>query len=111
MKYIRRIYYDLSTGEIAFFYTQFGEAINIMPLSHDFAVYPQLADRSEADTGCLEWLERDEALEAKLTSGEYVVTVDVTQTPHALIFTEPPVDPDPTLTADEALAILTGEAE
>ncbi|MBQ8396716.1 MAG: hypothetical protein IJX53_00780 [Clostridia bacterium] len=111
MKYIFRIFYDLTTGEIIFFYTQTGEAINIMPLSHDFAVYPQLADRTEADTGCLEWLERDEDLETKLTSGEYIATVDVTQTPHALVFTEPPVDPNPTLTADEALAIITGEAE
>lgn len=111
MKYNNRIYYDLDTGDIIFFYTQSGEAIAVMPLSHDFAVYPQLADRNEADTGCLEWLERDEEMEAKLTSSEYIATVDVTQTPHALVFTEPPVDPTPTLTADEALAIITGEAE
>lgn len=111
MKYIIRIYYALATGEIIFFYTQSGEAIAIMPLSHDFAVYPQLADRSEADTGCLEWTERDEELEAKLTSGEYIARVDVTQEPHTLVFVEPPEDPDPELTDAEALAILLGEAE
>lgn len=111
MKYIFRIYYDLITGEIVFFYTQSGEAFNIMPLSHDFAVYPQLVDRTESDTGCLEWTEQNAELEAKLTSGEYIASVDVTQEPHTLIFTEPPVDPDPTLTAAEALAILTGDAE
>lgn len=111
MKYILRIYYDLASGEIVFFYTQSGEAITIMPLSHDFAVYPQLADRTKADTSCLEWFARDEDLEAKLTSGEYIAHVDVTQTPHVLVFEEPPEDPDPELTDAEALAILTGEAE
>ena len=108
MKYICRIYYDLSTGEIVSFYAQSGEAIAIMPLSHDFAVYPDLTNRSEADTGCLEWLERDEALEAKLSSGEYVARVDITQPTHTLIFTEPPVSPDPELSDTEAMAIILG---
>lgn len=111
MTNIIRIYYALATGEIIFFYTQSGEAIAVMPLAHDFAVYPQLAGRSEADTGCLEWHERDEALETKLTGGAYIARVDVTQEPHTLIFTEPPVDPDPELTDAEALAVLLGEAE
>lgn len=111
MKYILRIYYDLFSGEIVFFHTQSGEAFNIMPLSHDFAVYPQLADRTEDDTGCLEWLERDEDIEAKLTSGEYVARVDVTHTPHVLVFDEPPKNPDPELTDAELIAVLTGEAE
>jgi len=111
MTNIIRIYYALATGEIIFFYTQSGEAITVMPLAHDFAVYPQLDGRSEADTGCLEWQERDEELEDKLTNGAYIARVDVTQEPHTLIFTEPPVDPDPELTDAEALAVLLGEAE
>lgn len=111
MKYILRIYYDSHTGNIVFFYAQSGEAIAIMPLSHDFAVYPQLAGHTEADTGCIEWQERDEELENKLTSGAYLVTVDVTQTPPVLVFAEPPAEDDPDLTDTEALAILTGEAE
>lgn len=111
MKYICRIYYDLVTGEIVFYYTQSGEAFDIMPLSHDFSVYPELADRTEEDTGCLEWLERDEDVEGKLVGGEYIARVDVSQTPHVLAFDELPEDPDPELTDAELIAVLTGEAE
>lgn len=111
MKYILRIYYDLFSGEIIFYYTQSGETVKVMPMSHDYAVYPQLAGRTEADTGCLEWQERDEEIETKLVGGEYVVSVDVTQTPHTLIFTLTPEDPDPELTDAELIAVLTGEAE
>lgn len=111
MKYILRIYYDLFSGEIVFFHTQSGEAFSVMPMSHDFAVYPQLAGRTEEDTGCLEWQERDDETEGKLVGGEYIARVDVTQTPHVLVFDEPSEDPDPELTDAELIAVLTGEAE
>ncbi len=111
MKYIRRIYYSNENGEIIFHYSQSGEMINIFPLEHDFAVYPQLADRTEEDTGCLEWQERDEEKENKLTGVEYIARVDVTQMPHVLVFDMPPEDPDHELTDTEAIAIMLGDAE
>ena len=110
MKYIGRAFYDLDTNRVIFYYSQSGE-FNITSLSHDLAVYPQLADRTEADTGCLEWRERDEDVEGKLIGGEYIARMDVSQTPHVLVFDEPPEDPDPELTDAELIAVLTGEAE
>ena len=111
MKYIRRIYYSNENGEIIFHYSQSGEMINIFPLEHDLAVYPQLVGRSKTDTGCLEWLERDEELEEKIMTSEHFARVDVTQEPHVLVFDELPEDPDPELTEAELIAVLTGEAE
>lgn len=111
MAYIKRVFYDLMSGEIILSYSQSGLTLNVMPLSHDFAVYPQLADRTEADTGCLEWQERDETVEDKLVSGEYIARVDVTRTPHVLVFEPILIEDDPELTDAETLAVLLGEDE
>lgn len=108
MMYIRRIFYDLMSGEIILSYSQAGTMLDIMPLSHDFTVHHQLSDRTEEDTGCLEWQERDEEVEGKLVGGEYIARVDVTQTPHVLVFDVPPVEDDPELSDAEALAIILG---
>ena len=77
--FVRRYYYDLSTGETVFSYMRQGAVLQ-GSVENDFAVYGQLLERSLDNTGFFEWLEPNEAIEtqfalhdaARVENGELV---------------------------------------
>lgn len=84
--FLRRLYYDLTSGSVIDFYTATG-IDSIWSVDDDFKYHAQLANRSSLDTGILEWIEPDEEIESKI-SGDYDVSVDLSEEEHKLIFTE-----------------------
>lgn len=105
--FYRRFYYDLSTGEPVSCFMARGDVV-LPAQSEDFAVRPELSGRSEADTGRMEWLEEDAALETLFASKK--PTADVSQDPPALVFTDWPELPEPSesdaVTGDEFLSMV-----
>ena len=101
--FIRKLYYDLSTGAVLSSHMRQG-SVKITTFAEDAASLPELAGRTEADTGCMVWETPNAETEAALTAATGV-SVDVTQTPHQLVFdyTPLPVEPDPVETMEEAL--------
>lgn len=109
--FYRRFYYDIVTGEPVSCFMARGDVV-LPTRSEDFAVRPELSGRSEADTGLMEWLEEDAALETLFASKK--PTADVSQDPPALVFTDWPEPelPEPSdsdeVTGDEFLAMVEG---
>ena len=101
--FIRKLYYDISIGTVLSSHMRQG-SVRMTTFAEDVASLPELAGRTEADTGCMVWAEPDEALEAAFTAATGV-SVDVTQTPHALGFdyTPLPAEPDPVAEMETAL--------
>ena len=91
--FLRRHYYDRATGATIESGMRQG-AIVITTHEHDYAAMPSLAGRTDADTGCFEWREVDPVIEELFAT--MIVGVDITQTPPALVWTDPPVEPDET---------------
>lgn len=60
--FIRKVYYDLDTGDILESHMRKG-AVAYTSFDYDLAIYPSLAGRSKEDTGCIEWLEEDAEIE------------------------------------------------
>lgn len=87
--FIRRLFYDLTTGAILQSYTMQGDII-IVTAEEDAEFY------GLENWGVFEWLEPDEQIE-KNFSEAYGVTVDVGKEPHELVFdfTPPPPEPEP----------------
>lgn len=75
MSYLRRHYYDLSTGAAVCSYMMQG-AIKVRLAAEDFAIYPELAGRSLADTGVLEWREPVAEIEDGFARAYGVTVVD-----------------------------------
>ena len=102
--FVRRYYYDLASGETVLSYMRQGDVI-AGSVSGDYLSQPQLAERSAADTGCMEWLTPDAETEANFLAHNGVKVVD-----GALSFYDIPVpEKDPTYEELlEAYNILTG---
>lgn len=96
--FIRRIFYSLETGEVLQNYSMLGNGFHITDSELDFGVYEELQGHSLEDTGVMEWTEPDEEIEVKM-NGNYVVSVDVSVEPHALVFTEKEAIPEDEQTA------------
>lgn len=92
MEFLRRIYYDLSTGDVILNYNQCGSVHNLS-IEEEMNVHPQLSNRTLEDTGCMEWTTPVLEIEARIVNGSHRVSVDVSVTPHALVFTEIEIDP------------------
>ena len=84
--FLRRIYYDLITGEIIDSYFAVGLE-SVLPIENDFENHIQLSGRTLENTGFFEWTEPDEEIESKMTV-RYELSIDVSKTPHELVFTE-----------------------
>lgn len=101
--FIRKLYYDLTTGAVLSSHMRQG-SVRMTTFAEDINVLPELAGRTEADTGCMVWTEADAEIEAAFAAATSV-TVDVTQTPHTLVFdyTPLPAEPDPVAEMETAL--------
>ena len=97
--FIRRLYYNLETGEIILSYYQTGSIV-ILDKEDELRIFPELQGYSIDELGVFEWLEPDEEVEAKMR-GRYRVSVDISKTPHEVVFTELP-EPEPTPEGDVA---------
>ena len=84
--FVRKLYYDPDTGDVLESHMRQGD-VRMTTFAEDCVALPSLAGRSEADTGCMLWTEPDEAVEAAFAACSGV-SVDVTQTPHAVVFKE-----------------------
>lgn len=101
--FYRRFYYDISTGEPVSCFMARGDVV-LPARAEDFAVRPELYGRSEADTGRMEWLEEDAALETLFASKKPMA--DVSQDPPALVFTD---WPEPELPGPSDSDVVTGD--
>ena len=101
--FIRKLYYDIETGVVLSCHMRQG-SVRMTTFAEDAAALPELAGRTEADTGCMVWTEPDAETEAAFIAATGV-SVDVTQTPHQLVFdyTPLPVEPDPVAEMETAL--------
>ena len=108
--FIRRHYYDKSTGATVCSYMMQG-AISIRTAAEDFGVYPELAGRSMEDTGVLEWTEPVAEIEDDFARAYTVTVVDGVPvfdfTPPALPEPEPTPDPAEMQQALEVLGVDT----
>jgi hypothetical protein len=102
--FVRRYYYDLASGETVLSYMRQGDVL-AGSMMQDYSAQEQLAGRSEADTGCMEWLTPDAEIEAQFAAHNGV-KAEI----GALVFYDIPVpEKDPTYDALlEAYTILTG---
>lgn len=101
--FIRKLYYDLETGTVLESQMRQGDVV-MTTFAEDAEVLSSLAGRTEADTGCMVWETPDAETEAAFAAATGV-SVDVTQTPHALVFdyTPLPAEPDPVAEMETAL--------
>lgn len=90
--FIRRHYYDLTTGETIWSYMLNGN-IKKSTVTEELETVAELEGRTLENTGVMEWLEPNTEIEAKM-NGDYIVSVDISSVPHALVFTERP-KPEP----------------
>ena len=105
--FIRKLYYDKTTGEVLSSHMRQG-SVKMTTFAEDTAALPELAGRTEADTGCMVWESPDAEIEAAFADATGV-SVDVTQTPHAVVFDYTPVVSDE-ISDSEALRIIVGGA-
>lgn len=85
--FIRRFFYDLTTGDVLLSYMMQGDIAPGTP--------EQDAEFYELENwGVFEWTKPDEEIEKNFL-GAYKVTVDITKNPHELIFDfNPPIIPE-----------------
>ena len=106
MSFLRRHYYDKSTGATVCSYMMQG-AISIRTAAEDFGVYPELSGRSLDNIGLLEWTAPVAEIEDGFARAYTVTVVDGAPvfdfTPPAL--PEPEPTPEPT-EMQQALAVL-----
>lgn len=86
--FYRRIYYDKLTGEILDSRMAFG-AIRILPITEELLTYSTLSGYNRATAGVMEWMERDEAVEAKFNA-QRLARIDVSKTPPEMVFEDFP---------------------
>ena len=84
--FVRKLYYDPATGDVLESHMRQGD-VRMTTFAEDAAVLPTLSGRTEEGVGCMVWTEPDEAVEAAFAACSGV-SVDVTQTPHAVVFKE-----------------------
>lgn len=101
--FIRKLYYDSTTGTVLSSHMRQG-SVRMTTFAEDVASLPELAGRTEEDTGCMVWETPNAETEAAFAAATGV-SVDVTQTPHALVFDYTPIEgeADPVEVMAEAL--------
>lgn len=104
--FIRKLYYDLTTGTVLSSHMRQG-SVRMTTFAKDVAALPELAGRTEADTGCMVWTEPDAETEAAFAACTGI-TVDVTQTPHAVVFDYSQPEDTGEISDSEALSIILG---
>ena len=82
--FVRKLYYDLITGEVLSSHMRQG-SVKMTTFVHDVAILPELAGRSEENTGCMVWTEPDAAIEESFSNATRII-VDVNVNPHQIIF-------------------------
>lgn len=109
--FIRKLYYDKTTGEVLSSHMRQGN-VKMTTFAEDVETLPELAGRTEADTICMMWTEPDAALEEAFSKATGV-TVDVSVTPHQIVFdyTPVPVEPDEMEQALNELGVVTRDGE
>lgn len=90
--FLRRIYYNTLSGEILLNYSMNGDLM-IVDTTKDIQFHRLNEYVLIEDIGVFEWLEPDEEIESKFNGG-YSISIDVSTTPHQIIFTEIP-EPEP----------------
>ena len=105
MKYLYRIYYDKSTGEVLHCRWVKGD-IQIPTVETDFLVLQELHERTSENTGLFVWYTEQPELEAVMFVKMPVV--DISVDPPKLNWTDWPIPPDDEEISDaEALDIIT----
>lgn len=101
--FIRKLYYDLTTGDVLSSHMRQGD-VRMTTFAEDTAALSELAGRTEADTGCMVWTELDAAIEEAFFKATGV-SVDVAARPHQVVFdfTPLPIEPDPVEAMETAL--------
>ena len=101
--FVRKLYYDLATGVVLSSHMRQGN-VRMTTFAEDVAVLPELAGRTEENTGCMVWETPNADTEAAFAAATGV-SVDVAQTPHAVVFdyTPIPAEPDPVAEMEAAL--------
>lgn len=108
--FYRRIYYDKLTGEILDARMGWGD-IKVLTQTEEFASYPSLAGYNAVTAGVLEWMERDETVEAKFNA-QQLSRIDVSKTPPEMVFEDfPAPEPDELIAALEILGVQTEQEE
>ena len=97
--FVRKLYYDLDTGEVLSSHMRQG-SVRMTTFAEDVASLPELAGRTEGDTGCMVWTEPDTQIENDFATATGV-TVDVSANPHQIVFDYTPVPVEPVLDPEE----------
>lgn len=86
MNYIRRLYYELSTGKVICSFCSMS-TLALSTVDQDYERRSQLAPYAERreEVGMFEWDECDQAIEDAFNNS-YDVAVDITTTPPTLVF-------------------------
>lgn len=84
--FVRRLFYNSTNGVLLYSYSA---ECNVEDNSLIMRVEEAVPDQDPTTVGIMEWLERDEEVETKM-NGDYDISVDVSATPHTLVFTEKP---------------------
>lgn len=102
--FVRKLYYNLFDG-VVFESIMMEGNVRLTTFEQDTATLPSLEGRTKTDTGCMVWTEPDPEIEAGF-EGATGVSVDVTQTPHKIVWDYTPIEepesPDPAV-MEEAL--------
>lgn len=104
--FVRKVYYDLTTGVVLESHMRQG-AVRMTTFQADCAVLSTLSSRTEADTGCMVWMEPDAEIETAFSTCTSV-SVDVTQDPHQLVFDYSQPEEPQDISAEEVLSIVVG---
>lgn len=99
MKFIRRLYYDITSGNVLNGYRMQGD---LAPLT----VTAEAEILGLTNYGYFEWTEPDAEIEQAFTDSYGRVTVDITQTPPQLVFDYSSLpEPEPTEAEDMQAAL------
>ena len=90
--FVRKLYYDITTGKMLESYVRHGN-VRMTTFEQDVSALPSLAGRTEADTGCMVWTEPDAEIETAFSAATGV-SVDVTHTPHKIVYDYTPIEDD-----------------
>lgn len=103
--FIRKLYYDLTTGTVIRSSMMQGD-VRLTTTAEDMAVLPELAEYATdpANLGVMVWTDPDLAVEDAMTRATGI-SVDVTVTPHAIVYDFTPL-PDPEPEPSDAELIL-----
>lgn len=106
MAWNRRVIYRLSDGMVLSDHQEQGDILE-MTLAEELAFQPSLAGVDISTVGEFHWTSPDAAVEAEFAS-KVLTGVDISVTPHTLVFSEPPL-PEPVQTDRDYIIELEDE--